>query len=117
MNLYITVCVALIGGYLGLKMHIPAGALIGSMIAAALLNVGFDTAYMPSALKFYTQVTTGTFIGAKICKGDLKNLKTIFKPALLLVVIMILFAVSTGLIIHAVSDLSISTALFAMAPV
>ena len=116
LTILLTACAAILGGYAGLKLRIPAGALIGSMLLTAALNVAFSAAYMPADVKFYTQVATGIYIGAKISRSNLQDLKRILKPALLLLLIMLIFSVCVGLVIYSVSDLSISTALFAMAP-
>lgn len=116
MELILTSCVAILGGYVGIKLRIPAGALIGAMIATAIFNIAFELAYMPAQLKFFTQVATGAYIGAKVSKTDIQQIKNILKPALLLLGVMLTFAVGVGWLICRISDLAISTALFAMAP-
>lgn len=114
--LLLTICVAILGGCIGLKLRIPAGAMIGAMIATAMLHVAFEAAYMPPGLKFYTQVATGAYIGAKISMDDVRELKRILKAAAVLVAIMLAYAVGVGLLLYRISDLSVATALFAMAP-
>ena len=116
MTILLTAAVAILGGWLALKLRVPAGALIGAMLATAVLNIVFEMAYMPAEMKFFTQVATGVYIGAKISRSNLQDLKTILKPALLLLCIMLTFAVCMGILIYSISDLSIPTALFAMAP-
>ena len=116
MYLILTACVAILGGCIGLKLRIPAGAMIGSMIAVAVFNVAFEVAWMPAGLKFYTQVATGAYLGAKITRGDLKTLRTILRPAVLLVVVMLIYSVGVGWLIYSISELTIATALFSMAP-
>lgn len=116
MNLILTICIAILGGCIGLKLRVPAGAMIGSMLAVAVFNVAFELAWMPAGLKFYTQVATGAYLGAKITRGDLNILKTILKPAVILVVVMLIYSIGVGWFIHSVSKLTIATALFAMAP-
>lgn len=116
MIILLTSCVAILGGCIGLKLRVPAGALIGAMIATAVLNIAFNAAYMPAELKFYTQVATGAYIGAKISKADLRKLRKIIWPALLLVVIMMTFSIAVSGVIYYLSDMTIATALFSMAP-
>jgi len=115
-NFIITACVAVLGSCLGYKLHIPAGTLIGAMIFAAAFQVVSGEAYMPIGLKFYTQAATGMYIGAKICREDLSGLKETAKPTFILMAVMLIFSIGAGLLIHSVSDLSIATALFSMAP-
>ena len=115
-RLLLTIAVAMVSGYAALRLHVPAGALIGSMVVVAVLNVAFGTAYMPVSWKFYTQISTGAYLGAKISKTDAVGLKIILKPAVILAVVMLAFTIVVGVAIEQVSDLTIATALFAIAP-
>lgn len=116
MQLILTICVGFLGAYMGLKWKLPAGALVGSMIAVMLFNVAFDMAYMPQGLKFYTQIATGAYVGAKITRQDALNLRHIVSPALILSAVMLAFTVSVGWIICHISRLAVPTALFSCAP-
>ena len=116
MNMLLTVCVGAVGSAIALRRRIPAGALIGAMVAVMAFNVIFGSAYMPQTLKFYTQIATGAYIGAKISRTDASNLRFILKPAVLLSAVMLVFTVCVGCVICAISDLSVPTALFSMAP-
>ena len=116
MEMLLTVCVGAVGSVIALRRKIPAGALIGAMVAVMIFNVLFGSAYMPQCLKFYTQISTGAYIGAKISRTDALNLRFILKPALLLSAVMLVFTVCVGRMICAISDLSVPTAMFSMAP-
>lgn len=116
MQLVLTIAVGFLGAWLGLKYRLPAGALVGSMIAVMVFNVVFDMAYMPQGLKFYTQIATGAYVGAKISRQDAMDLRHIIKPALILSAVMLVFTVSMGWLICQISHLAVPTALFAMAP-
>lgn len=101
---------------MGYKLRIPAGTLIGAMIFTAVLSVVSQAAYIPSGLKFYTQIATGAYIGAKISKSDVMSLREVVKPAIILMLVMLAFSIGVGLLIYRISELSIATALFSMAP-
>lgn len=116
MELLITILAACAGGRIGLRLRIPAGALIGSMFAVAILNICFDVAYIPPGCKLWTQIATGVYLGAKITKEDLPGLRHVLGQAGILCVIMIGYTVLVGLGICRISNLSVPTALFAMAP-
>lgn len=116
MWLIVTISIGFLGAWIGLRYKVPAGALIGSMVAVMIFNVAFDVAYMPQKLKFYTQVATGAYVGAKITRQDALNLRHIMKPAVILSAVMLAFTVFVGRIICSISDLAAPTALFAMAP-
>ena len=115
-RLALTIAAAMLGGYTALKLRVPAGALIGSMLVVAVLNVAFGTTYMPVSWKFFTQVSTGAYLGAKMSRADLGRLKLILKPAAILALVMIAVTVAVGVLICRVSDLTPATALFGVAP-
>lgn len=112
----ITILVGLIGASIALKLKIPAGAMIGSLFAVALFSIITGNAYLPQSYKIITQISTGTFLGAKIKAEDIKGLKDIFVPAVSMVVLMALFNFVMGFFIYSVTDIDIVTALFATAP-
>ena len=115
-RLAVTVVAAISGGLIAIKLKIPAGALIGSMVAVAAMNVAFENAYIPIDWKFYTQVSTGAYLGAKVSKADLKGLKAILKPALILAAVMIVVTAGMGILIWQTTDLTPATAMFGIAP-
>ena len=115
-RLAVTIAAAIIGGTVALRLKVPAGALIGSMLVVAVINVAFGVAYMPTTWKFYTQVSTGAYLGAKISRADLRELRIILKPAVILAAVMLAFTTAVGILICQVSDLTPATALFAVAP-
>ena len=115
-RLAVTIAVAMVGGYAALRLRVPAGALIGSMVVVAVMNVALGSAYMPAGWKFYTQVSTGAYLGAKISRADLRDLKIIFKPAVILALVMLAFTTAVGILICRITDLTPATALFAVAP-
>ncbi|WP_300393007.1 AbrB family transcriptional regulator [Fusobacterium sp.] len=112
----ITILIGILGASIALKMKIPAGAMIGSLFAVAIFNIFTGNAHLPQSYKIITQISTGTFIGAKIKYEDIKGLKEIFFPAFLMVVLMALFNFLMGFFITSTTDIDITTALFATAP-
>ena len=116
MELWLTIAVAMLGAWAALRCKVPAGALIGAMLATIVLNLTCEMAYMPVGLKFYTQIATGAYVGAKISRSDARGLRAILKPAVILSAVMLCFTVTVGWIICHISDLTVATALFSMAP-
>ena len=47
-EIVLTVLIAFLGGYLGIRLKIPAGALIGAMAAVAILNIATGRADFPA---------------------------------------------------------------------
>lgn len=113
---FFTILIGIIGSHIALKLKVPAGAMIGALFFVAIFNIFIGGAYLPQNIKIITQIATGTFIGAKITLADIKGLKEIFFPAILLVVIMAIFNFIMGFFIYITTDIDIVTALFATAP-
>ena len=116
MHFLYTIIVAIIGGKIALKLKIPAGAMIGSMISVSVYNLFFGNAIMPQEYKILTQIATGAFIGARISKDDIFGLKTIIKPAIIVVICMAIMNFILGYILYKNSNLDIITSLFSTAP-
>lgn len=116
MNLLITFLVALIGALVAMKLKIPAGAMVGSMIAVAIFNIAFDCAYFPRDLKTMTQIISGLFIGCKITKYEIVSLKKSIKPAIINTVLILLSCLLMGVILYLFTDYSLATCTFATAP-
>lgn len=116
LELVITIIVGLIGGITALKLNVPAGAMIGSMVITAVFNVITGKASMPQDVKIITQIATGAFIGAGIKLKDVIDLKKMIKPAMIMVPSMIILDILIGLIMYKATDLDLITSLFACAP-
>ena len=116
MPFFITILIGFIGSHIALKLKFPAGAMTGSLFAVAIFNIITGDAYIPQNIKIITQISTGTFIGAKITSADIKGLKDIFFPAIFLVISMAIFNFIMGFFIYYTTNIDIVTALFATAP-
>ncbi len=115
-ELVLTIIVGFIGGLTALRFKVPAGAMVGSMIAIAVFNVTTGKAFMPQDVKVITQIAAGAFIGAGISHKDVLDLRYIFKPAALMVFSMILLNLLMGYIMYKATGIDLVTCLFASAP-
>ena len=61
----LTALVAIAGGYTAMRLRVPAGALLGAMIAVTVFNLIFEKATMPADMKLISQIATGAYIGAR----------------------------------------------------
>ena len=116
MYFFITLLVGLIGAIIAIRYKVPAGAMIGSLFAVAIFNVLTNNADLPNSYKIIAQISTGTFIGAKITASDVKGLKNIFFPSLIMVILMGIVNFIMGYFIYKFTPLDMVTALFATAP-
>lgn len=111
-----TFACALAGGLAFHLLAVPAGAILGAILAVALLNLGTDAASYPLSLKVLVQIAAGTYIGSKITLNTLSSLHVLLVPALILVVELFFMAFVAAGILKKVCRLSWATALFSATP-
>ncbi len=114
--LFYTVLAAVAGGLLVKALKVPAGAMIGAMAAVALLNIFTGEAFLPTEIKTVVQAIAGTFIGVGIRKEDVLALKKVIKPAVIIVVSVIILTLTMGFLLYFFTEYDLVTALFCCAP-
>lgn len=112
----VTLGIAFACGYVGLKLKIPAGAMVFAMVGVAAFNIFTDLGNLPANTRPILQGLGGAMIGHAITKADVKNLRKMWGPALLLIASMIVLNVGVALLVHFISGITIPTSLFACAP-
>lgn len=112
----ITFFCALAGGLAFQALSIPAGAILGAILAVALLNLGSDKASYPLSLKVMVQIAAGTYIGSRITLSSFSSMHVLLVPALILVVELFFMAFVAAFVLHKVCHLSWATALFSATP-
>lgn len=113
---FITVIIAIVGGLLALKLKVPAGAFVGAMLFVAVFNICFECAYFPSQAKMVIQSIAGAFIALKINHDNIKELRHVLKPALVMVAGMLFNNIVIGFAIYRFTFIDMETALFSATP-
>ena len=109
--------VAAVGGLAGKRLRVPAGALVGSMLFVAALNIITGTSHnYPADLRALVQVFSGAVIGLTFKRADVITLRRLLLPAMILVTMMIGFNVLFAFVISNLTALDPITSLFASAP-
>ncbi|MBE6906589.1 MAG: hypothetical protein E7476_10000 [Ruminococcaceae bacterium] len=116
MNLILTVLISAIGSFLFYKLKVPAGAMVGAIIFSAVFNILTGMGCFPKLVRVAVQAIAGGFIGQRISLNDVREMKTTVKPSLQLFLGIVFFSFLTGIVIHAVSDVDITTALLSSVP-
>ncbi len=111
-----TLLVAMVGGVIGIKLKIPAGALVGAMIAVAIYNINTGEGEIPSHFKIIAQIVVGGMIGLNFDMETVKGLKDLIFPALILVTGLTIFSLTLGFIISKVTGVDLITSLFSSSP-
>lgn len=107
MKIFLTVGVGILGWQAAKKLKLPAAAMLGSLIAVAIMNVIFGGAYMPKTIKIFTQSIAGMFIGLQLRKEDLGDMKKMIKPILLLLGLYTVNTFVVGTLIHLLSGVDL----------
>ena len=116
MQLLLTILCALAVGYLLDRVHLPGGMMVGAVIGACLLGVTTGQSHMPGPAKTIAQIIAGAFIGSGITREDVREMKTVVKPALILIPCLLAINIIAGLLIYATGKMDMMTALMCCVP-
>ena len=112
----VTLCIGVIGVWIARLIHLPVPYLLGAMIAIAAYNILTGAAYMPSWGKIVTQACSGIFIGLSLSRNDIRHLKDLLGPALILVGCFLVFTAAVGSIMYFVFGFDAATAYLICVP-
>lgn len=111
-----TITLALIGGFIGNELKIPAGALLGAMIFVGAANILGAKPEMPESFNTIAQIVLGGFLGLAITKEVVAGLKDYIIPSLIVVVILAIFGIFTGFLVSKITGTELYTSLFGSVP-
>ncbi len=112
----VTLCVGSFIGLLAVRISVPAGLMIGSLVGVACFNILSERAFMPHQTTFVVQVVAGAFIGCSMEKSDIRRLPQIIKPTLLMMGALLVLNLGAGFLIYSLSPLDLATALMSAVP-
>lgn len=115
-QILLTLACALAVGYALDRIHMPGGMMVGAVIGACLLSVATGQANMPGPAKTIAQIIAGGFIGSGIKREDVREMRTILKPAAILLPCLLAVNIVTGLLIYGTGKMDILTALMCCTP-
>ena len=115
-RLLITLLVGSVGGLLGYNLRVPAGALIGSMLAVGIYNcLGFQ-AFMPPKIRIAAQIVVGCLLGLRLDQNAFIQLRTVYVPALIIIVSLLIGGLITGFIVYKLCKVEMHTAFLSSSP-
>lgn len=112
----LTILVAIAGGCLARRLKVPAGFLVGALVAVAAFNVFTGEAQYYEWLKFLVQVVSGALIGSTVTMADIRGLKSLLLPAAVMIAGMLVVNLGMGTLIWYLSEMDIVTALLGCVP-
>ena len=110
------------GAFLGKRLPIPAGVLIGALLgagaASALLGglLGLPQPSVPSPFKGLLQIMVGMMVGLRMSRDSLRSGAHALLPASLLATLVISTTIISALVAASLTSLDVVTALFAATP-
>ena len=116
LRLLITVALGAAGAWALYRLRVPAGAMAGAVIAVGLFQIATGYGYFPRVVKTAVQAVAGGFVGQRISRSDLRELRSILKPSFQLFSGIVLLTFCTGLLIHHTSPVDTATALLSSMP-
>ena len=114
----LTFMIALLGGLLGKKSKIPAGTLLGAMVAVGIINfLKFGSIlHLPQVTGVFLQIVAGCIIGLSINSDTLKELKKLFVPTVVAVSTSMFMAFAATFLIYRLTGWSLATSWLLTAP-
>ena len=110
-SLLLTLLIGSIGGTIGYLLHLPAGPLIGSMLAVGISNcLGFKS-HMPANVRIVCRIIVGCLLGLNLNPETIMELRTIFLPALIIVFFLFFAGSFIGFVVHKTCKMDIYTAI------
>lgn len=115
-QILLTAAVAAAGSFLFYRMKIPAGALIGAILFTAAFHIATGTGSFPGVMKTVMQAIAGAFIGQRITRRDIGELRRTLAGGAVMFLFMIGYTLAIGFFLHAVTNLDLPTALVCSMP-
>src|SRR5215204_131506 len=110
-----------VGAYLGHRLPIPAGVLLGTLVGVGAVSVGglllgLPQLPLPPGSRGLLQVMLGMMVGLRMSRESLRSGMHALAPAFLIAAIVIPTAFVCALIATPLTSISLVTAIFAAAP-
>lgn len=115
-QLFATIAVAVLFGFLGKCSGVPAGALLFSLIGVMILNISKVGAWLPKNFRRFAQILSGAYIGSGMVMNDLLELKYLGFPVLILISGYFLGCIIMGYIMHKRYNYTLKEAMLAATP-
>ena len=115
-NILLTLIASLTVGMLFMKMKVPGGVLVGGIIGTTILSMTTGMAEMPFTARLIAQIIAGAFIGSSVDREDLKKMKTIYKPFLIVFVSLVAVNLVAGTLVYKFGPLDRLTSFMCCVP-
>ena len=111
-----TACVCTAAGIAGKLSGFPAGTLLFSITAAAIINLRGGQAYMPRPVRYGAQALAGCLLGVTVTMAEIRRFPTLALPVFLILLNCLLINFGVGFLLKKLSGFSLATCLFSCVP-
>ncbi|MBN1333008.1 MAG: AbrB family transcriptional regulator [Synergistales bacterium] len=102
----------IIGWKLFVFLRFPAPDMLGALFMGSIIGMfGLQLAFPTNEITFVSKLVIGSFIGLKVNRPILREMRKIFLPAILVSFWMLILSISSGFLLAWVTRLSLGTAL------
>jgi membrane AbrB-like protein len=116
-NLWWTLAAAFAGGYVGAKLKIPAGTLIGALVATVAIRfLGAKAKEIPYIFSFLAQVFIGLIIGAGVTLEIFEHISKCWVPLVISMVGILFVGMVFAFLIYKLGYLDFPTAYLGTSP-
>jgi hypothetical protein len=116
MRIIYTLAAAALGGFVGLKLKLPAGAFIGAMFASAIYNIFTASGYIPYEMRIGAQIVIGAYIGLSFSRDSIGQIKEMIGPILVMVLGLFIASILLGLFVSKVTGIDLVTSMLGSSP-
>lgn len=115
-NIILTLLASLAVGMLFLKLKVPGGVLVGGIIGTTIFSLTTGMAEMPFTARLIAQIIAGAFIGSSVDRDDLKKMKTLYKPFLIVMFSLLMVNIIAGTLVFRFGPLDRLTSFMCCVP-
>lgn len=113
----LAVFVAVVGGWLGVRLRLPAGSLVGAMLLGLVPGlIGIGPIAWPGFVLSGAYLLLGSRVGSRFDRSIIRRLWTLLPFALAFVTGLIIICGGIGWVLHLTTDLDVLTSLLATSP-
>lgn len=115
-KIVLTLVSAAAGVFVARKLRLPVPFMLGAMLGVAVFNIFTAQAWFPKEIKTFTQSLSGAYIGLSLSRRDIKNLKQLIAPTLVMLFGFLVFTTGVGLVLYRLFGLDMATSFLVAIP-
>ena len=116
LQMAVTLAAAICGVFAARKLKLPVPFMLGAMLGVAVFNIITANAWFPKDVKTFTQSVSGAYIGLSLTRKDLRNIRQLIAPTVVMVICFLGFTTGVGFVLYKVFGLDPATSFLVAIP-